>query len=173
MRLSDHLAVMREGSFVQVGSPHDIVLDPADDYVATFARDLDRSKLLTAGDVATRRIPIIAADVGPEAMREQVTRSGAPYAVLIDAAGRPSGYVSRDELGATLRRREVRSLPAATPLPDMYAALGANAPVAIVADDGTAIGAVDASDVIRRLGEPARAASASIGGVAGHSVRPS
>ncbi len=39
MRLGDRMAVMRTGNFVQVGTPDEILADPADDYVARFVED--------------------------------------------------------------------------------------------------------------------------------------
>lgn len=49
MRLGDRIAVMRDGRIVQTGSAEDILLRPADDYVASFIQDVDRSRVLTAG----------------------------------------------------------------------------------------------------------------------------
>ncbi|MFD3452171.1 glycine betaine/L-proline ABC transporter ATP-binding protein [Streptomyces sp. NPDC058691] len=51
MRLGDRVAVMRDGRIVQIGTPEDILLRPADDYVASFVHDVDRSRVLTAGTV--------------------------------------------------------------------------------------------------------------------------
>ncbi|GIH67876.1 glycine/betaine ABC transporter ATP-binding protein [Sphaerimonospora thailandensis] len=48
MRIGDRIAVMREGRIVQIGTPQEILTDPADDYVARFVRDVDRSAVLTA-----------------------------------------------------------------------------------------------------------------------------
>ncbi|MFJ8635432.1 glycine betaine/L-proline ABC transporter ATP-binding protein [Streptomyces sp. NPDC093568] len=49
MRLGDRIAVMRDGRIVQTGPAEDILLRPADDYVASFIQDVDRSRVLTAG----------------------------------------------------------------------------------------------------------------------------
>nr|WP_202498636.1 glycine betaine/L-proline ABC transporter ATP-binding protein [Streptomyces sp. SID5469] len=51
MRLGDRIAVMRDGRIVQVGTAEDILVRPADDYVASFTQDVDRSRVLTAGAV--------------------------------------------------------------------------------------------------------------------------
>lgn len=51
LRLGDRIAIMRDGMFVQVGSPQDVVGAPANDYVADFTRDVVRGKVLTAGYV--------------------------------------------------------------------------------------------------------------------------
>lgn len=39
---------MKDGSIVQIGSPEEILINPANDYVEKFVEDVDRSKVLTA-----------------------------------------------------------------------------------------------------------------------------
>lgn len=51
LRLGDRIALMRDGSLVQVGSPADLLLRPADDYVREFTRDAPRGRVLTARDL--------------------------------------------------------------------------------------------------------------------------
>jgi len=46
LRLGDRIAIMRDGRFVQVGTPAEVVLNPADDYVANFVRDVPRSHVV-------------------------------------------------------------------------------------------------------------------------------
>ncbi len=46
LRLGDRIAIMRDGRFVQVGTPQDVVTNPADDYVANFVRDIPRSHVV-------------------------------------------------------------------------------------------------------------------------------
>ncbi|MDJ0383079.1 glycine betaine/L-proline ABC transporter ATP-binding protein [Streptomyces sp. G-G2] len=53
MRLGDSIAVMRDGRIVQLGTAEDILMRPADDYVASFIQDVDRSRVLTADAVMT------------------------------------------------------------------------------------------------------------------------
>lgn len=48
IKLGSRIAIMKDGAFVQVGTPEEIVLRPADAYVAEFTRDVPKSKVLTA-----------------------------------------------------------------------------------------------------------------------------
>jgi glycine betaine/proline transport system ATP-binding protein len=47
IRLADRVAIMRDGAVVQVGSPEELVLHPATDYVREFTRNVPRSKVLS------------------------------------------------------------------------------------------------------------------------------
>jgi glycine betaine/proline transport system ATP-binding protein len=64
MRLGDRIAVMRDGRIVQTGSAEDILVRPADDYVASFTKDVDRSRVLTASAVMDTDVRGDEADCG-------------------------------------------------------------------------------------------------------------
>ena len=44
-------AIMRDGRFVQVGTPQEVVTEPADDYVRNFVRDIPRSHVVAVDAV--------------------------------------------------------------------------------------------------------------------------
>ena len=49
VRLGNRIAIMRDGAVIQMGTPEEIVADPADEYVADFTRDVRPSTVLTVG----------------------------------------------------------------------------------------------------------------------------
>lgn len=51
VKLGDRIAIMKDGAFVQIGTAAEIVLHPADEYVADFVKDVPRTKVLTAAAV--------------------------------------------------------------------------------------------------------------------------
>ena len=46
MRIGDKIAILRDGAMVQSGNPQQIVLNPADDYVSDFIKDINRGRVL-------------------------------------------------------------------------------------------------------------------------------
>jgi glycine betaine/proline transport system ATP-binding protein len=48
VRIGDRIAIMRDGEVVQIGTPEDIVLRPADDYVTQFVAGISRLKVIRA-----------------------------------------------------------------------------------------------------------------------------
>ena len=46
-KVGDRIAIMRDGSLIQVGTPEELVANPKDDYVANFVRDIAKSHVLT------------------------------------------------------------------------------------------------------------------------------
>ena len=49
IRVADRIAIMKDGSVVQIGTPADLVLNPADDYVRAFTRNVPKAKVVRAG----------------------------------------------------------------------------------------------------------------------------
>ncbi|ANP54030.1 glycine betaine/proline transport system ATP-binding protein [Streptomyces griseochromogenes] len=83
MRLGDRIAVMRDGRIVQTGTAEDILLRPANDYVASFIQDVDRSRVLTAAAVMDTEVRGDEADCGCE-----TAAPGTPFAELCAISAR-------------------------------------------------------------------------------------
>lgn len=103
LRIAHQIAIMRDGQVVQIGSPADLVLRPADSYVADFTRDAPRDKVLTAADIAKpgaakRNRGNTVSDSAT--LREVIPRMAAghgPMAVL-DSGGRMIGEITEATL---------------------------------------------------------------------------
>mgnify|MGYP001405476129 CR=1 FL=1 len=99
LRLGDRIAIMRDGRFVQVGTPAEVVLDPADDYVRNFVRDVPRSHVVPVSAVMGDLVDgAYGGDVdGDTKVRDVVGRvahNELPLRVL-DAQGVPVGSIDR------------------------------------------------------------------------------
>ena len=51
IKLADHIAIMKDGLIIQVGTPEQLVINPATNYVKEFTNDILRSKVLTASSI--------------------------------------------------------------------------------------------------------------------------
>jgi glycine betaine/proline transport system ATP-binding protein len=59
LRIGDRIAIMESGRVVQVGTPEEILQNPADDYVRAFFRGVDPTNVISAGDIARDSHPTI------------------------------------------------------------------------------------------------------------------
>jgi len=122
LKLGDRIAIMKDGRFVQVGTPAEIVGAPADDYVREFVRDVPRGKVLTAA-FATQPHP------GGERPKEVVSQDqrlgellpvvfGAPGPIgVVDGSGELVGILDRRMVVHVLAGREEPSVPEELPAP--------------------------------------------------------
>ncbi len=101
-RLAERIAIMREGEVIQIGSPADIVLNPADDYVAEFTEDVPLMRIISAGDLVRGNAPLPGAgsNNAPHApatinLEELVPRlaEGAAAFTVDGEDGRPLGTI--------------------------------------------------------------------------------
>lgn len=69
IKLGDRIAIMKDGEVVQVGTPEEILTDPANDYVTRFTESVDRGCVVTASSIMlTQPIVVRIRKDGPEAI---------------------------------------------------------------------------------------------------------
>lgn len=100
MRIGDRIAIMEGGRVVQVGTPEEILQNPADDYVRAFFRGVDPTNILTAGDIATDTHVTIVVTEGnsPRAALQRLIKNDRDYGYVIDSNRKFLGIVSTDTL---------------------------------------------------------------------------
>ena len=110
LRIGDDIAILRDGGIVQQGAPQDIVLAPADDYIAAFVKDINLGRVIQVGRVMA---PLSEGTAGPQISHDTVledaaialTQAGAEAGTVTDAEGRPAGTITRGELMAAMVMR--------------------------------------------------------------------
>ena len=100
MRVGDRIAIMEAGEVVQVGTPEEIVREPANDYVRSFFRGVDVTHVFTAADIARRdQITVIErVGVSLRAALSRLQEHDRPVAVVHDRERRYQGMVSVESL---------------------------------------------------------------------------
>ena len=93
LKVGDRVAIMKDGEFVQTGTPEELVSNPIDDYVRDFTRDVPRSKVLTARSVMTPSLVYTTGDEGLGELMSRLAEEGCECAVVIDREGRFIGTV--------------------------------------------------------------------------------
>lgn len=169
--LGDRIVIMRGGSFVQIGTAEEIVGNPADEYVAAFTRDIDRSKVFTAQSVIA---PAEAVDLASDTAQTAIERMEAigRDALYVVEDGRVAGAVTYRDLtaatrenGVALRDALITDYPSAkrtTPIFELYPLALSGLPIALVGRRGKLEGVVAPEAVFAQLagdGAPAQDAA--------------
>jgi glycine betaine/proline transport system ATP-binding protein len=106
IRLADRIAIMKDGRIVQTGTPEDLVLHPATDYVAEFTRAVTKAKvvrvatLMQAHDGAGGR-GVVPADLRIAEAAPRFT-NGLDALTVVDGKGAPVGTLRRDDVVAMM-----------------------------------------------------------------------
>ncbi|MFF0910753.1 glycine betaine/L-proline ABC transporter ATP-binding protein [Microbacterium enclense] len=117
MFLGDRIAVMRDGRIVQIGTPEDILTDPANDYVEQFVQDVDRARVLTAANVMERPRPRVDASAGPRTALRQMRDAYMSAVYVTDRDRRPLGIVTDRDAVKLVRAGESSLVSRLKPIP--------------------------------------------------------
>jgi glycine betaine/proline transport system ATP-binding protein len=147
MRIGDRIAIMEGGRVVQVGTPDEILNNPADDYVRSFFRGVDVAAVFKAGDIARKtQVTLIERhDDGIRAALSRLREHDREFGYVVDKGQHFHGVVSLDSLQRVLRDPEPRisqaflpdvpSLPVDTPLSELLGTVAATPCGVPVVDD--------------------------------------
>ncbi len=115
LRLGDHIGILNGGRLVQVGTPEQIIMNPADDYVEAFVKDVNRAKVLRAKTVMIKPDQFNTSNIKlsdafkvnessyieeflPKVLADRST------IVVVDNKGDTKGYITEKELAVSLSK---------------------------------------------------------------------
>jgi len=163
MFLGDRIAVMRDGRIVQIGTPEEILTDPANDYVAQFVQDVDRARVLTAASVMEPARSVVTVTAGPRAALRTMRdlQSQATFVLGRDRAF--AGVVRDRDVLRQVKRGEtdLRSIlldDATTVTSDVVISelvelsVGSDLPIAVLDDKKRLIGVIPRVTLLAALG---------------------
>lgn len=163
MFLGDRIAVMRDGRIVQIGTPEDILTDPANDYVAQFVQDVDRARVLTATNVMERPRPVVTDGAGPRTALRQMRDAFMSAVFVVDRGRKLLGIVTdRDAVklarsGATSITSVIKPAPQTVNEDDtlmnlFVPAVESPVPLAVTDDDDRLVGVIPRVTLLAALG---------------------
>jgi glycine betaine/proline transport system ATP-binding protein len=151
LRIGDRIALMRDGSIVQIGTPDEILMNPANKYVERFVEDVDLSKVLTAAHVM-RRPETISLRRGPRVALQLMLDSGISNLYVVDKAKRLIGAITAEDAAAAVENdktiediviRDVPTVPPDIRLNECFDLISsAKIPVSVVDGTGRLLGII-------------------------------
>lgn len=164
MRIGDRIAIMQNGVVVQVGTPDEILQNPANDYVESFFSGVNVADVYSAKDIARKKPAAVfkkGETDGPAAALKILSDQDRDYGVVVDKANKYSGIVSQDSLKAAYAEKrplssalleDTLSLNADTPVSELISQV-AQVPYAVpvVANDGTYHGVITKTRLLQTL----------------------
>ncbi|WP_017595327.1 quaternary amine ABC transporter ATP-binding protein [Nocardiopsis potens] len=165
MRLGDRICVLRDGRTAQIGTAEEILNDPANDYVAQFVEDVDRTRVLTASSVMEAPIPVVAPDNGPRAALRTMRENQTSYAFVQRRDRRLVGGIKESAVGKAVREnaKDLSALVDAgiervspdTAIADLFAqAAESTFPLAVVDGDERLVGVIPRGTLLAALAPP-------------------
>jgi len=164
MRIGDRIAIMEGGRVVQVGTPEEILQNPADDYVKAFFRGVDPTNILSAGDIARKtQVTIIRQPGdGPRTSLQRLTTQDRDYGYVVDKNNKFVGVVSVEGLQNLVDAEDkdisqallegAKAVNSSDSLQDILPVVAANPwPVPVLNDKGEYIGVISKNTFLKTL----------------------
>jgi glycine betaine/proline transport system ATP-binding protein len=163
VKLGDYIAIMKDGEVVQIGTPDQVIMNPANAYVQEFTKDVPRSRVLSAAAIMHECQVVVSENDSPAAALTQLQAKGSNAVFVVAENGRFLGVLSQEEVeeGVTAKQPQLRALvssPQPTVLPrtilgNLISVVAARAtPVPVVDSSHKLRGALDQATVILALG---------------------
>ena len=113
VRIGDRIAIMRDGAFVQMGGPTEVVLSPANDFVREFTKDVRLQSMVTAASVMQAPTSTAHADQLTSQVLAELEAEERNHALVVDGDQRYVGSVRLYQLRNALQDGDqpVGSLP--------------------------------------------------------------
>ena len=165
MRIGDRICIMQNGNVVQVGTPDEIVMQPANDYVRSFFRNVDVTQVFKAGDIARKtQVTIIDRQgVSVAAALERMRNFDRDFAIVIGRDKSYQGMVSQASLVEKVRAEtpdpyrsafltEIAPIQASEPLSNVLGLVAGSAwPLPVVDEKNRYLGSISKSALLETL----------------------
>jgi glycine betaine/proline transport system ATP-binding protein len=164
IRIGDRIAIMEGGRVVQIGTPDDILKNPADQYVRAFFRGVDPTTVFSVGDVARKnQVTILRHNyAGPRATLERLQDEDREFAYVLTRDRKFQGVVSIDCLREAIEdgkkdiggifMPEIRPVSAGTPLQEVLTVVRQYpCPVPVIDENNMYVGVVSKNRFLRTI----------------------
>ncbi|MEA3316497.1 MAG: glycine betaine/L-proline ABC transporter ATP-binding protein [Bacteroidota bacterium] len=129
LKLGDRIAIMKDGKIVQIGTPEEILTNPADDYVKAFVENVDRGDIVTANSIMFNNPAKVRINHdGPKTALHQMRKFGVTSLPVIDKSGYFLGFVKDTEM-AEMAKKGVTKIVDCVHTKDEIAAVDKDTPV--------------------------------------------
>lgn len=166
MFLGDRIAVMRDGRIVQIGTAEEILTEPADDYIAEFVQDVDRTRVLTASSIMRQTKAVINVDSGPRLAMKTLEENNSSGLLVLDDDRTVLGLVSDRTVVAAAReghrtlrdiveKTDLYSVSPETPISELFAPSStAKVPLTVVDENNRLLGIVPRVALLNSMADP-------------------
>jgi glycine betaine/proline transport system ATP-binding protein len=106
LTLGHRVAIMKDGEIVQLGTPENILREPANEYVERFVEDVDYAKVRQAESVMVEAKEVAYINEGPTVVLRRMRQAGLSHMFVLDSERRLVGLCEAEEVARLAERDE-------------------------------------------------------------------
>ena len=159
LRMGTRICILRDGLVIQIGTPEEILTEPADGYVAEFVQDVDQGRVIDVGKVMHDAVILDPTSTLTQCVDSLGDRRGG---FVVDVDNRPTAMLSLTDAATALAhgttdvgsvlRSDFDTTTAGARFNENYAAAGRGLPIAVVDDTGRLIGELEPREIMEEMG---------------------
>jgi len=163
LKIGDHIGVMKDGYIVQIGTPEELITQPADDYIRAFIQDINRAQVLTASSIVRQTTPLLLSQDSTKEALAQMVDNNLQHLYVVDQEGKPVGILNKSTIAKAVQQQsddltnlmetEFPKVKDSICLENMFHLYKQGLPVAVVDEEGKFTGIVEYSDVLASIGK--------------------
>lgn len=164
LKIGDRIAIMKDGYVVQVGTPEEILTNPADDYVKAFVQNVDRTKIITARTIMRKAPTIQVPKDGPTVAIRKMEKVGVSTTYVVDDDRKLKGLVTIDDAIklkedgkkdlTEIIQANIEVAGPETPINALLTkSIQSKYPIAVMDEDTKLLGIVDRATILAELNE--------------------
>ena len=111
LKIGERISILRDGFVVQDDNPQNIILNPSDDYVSDFIKDINRSRVIKAKSIMTKsvsikkeNVPIIDSEMVLEEVLQEITKTKYYFVYVKDNKNKIIGKITLKQLLSGIQR---------------------------------------------------------------------
>ena len=144
LKLGDRVAIMKDGIIVQIGTPLEIVSNPADDYVSEFVKDVPRAQVIPAESIMEPPPVLVVTDKSIKETIKAMKAKEVNVAFIIDTEGRLKGITTIEKAEESVKNgvSQIGEI-VETKYPTTFPSMTLEQCLPLVADDDTPLAVLD------------------------------
>ncbi|MFC1934869.1 glycine betaine/L-proline ABC transporter ATP-binding protein [Chloroflexota bacterium] len=159
LKLGGHIAVIKDGELIQIGTPEEVITSPSHDYVRKFVQDTSPAKVVTASSIMEQPHVLLYEWQGPKAAMHILRTNNLNEAFLVNRTGELLGMLTVERLVKLFRRKgnsltealesEAFTCTANTIIEDLFPLVASTGyPIAVIDKHGKFLGEINASTIL-------------------------
>ncbi len=162
LKIGDRVAVMKDGYIVQIGTPEELVRQPANDYIRAFTQDVNLAQVIKSGSIARLTPTLILGQDSSKVALQKLLDYDLKYLYLVNSEDQPIGVIDKQTLLKAsqqgnhdlteLMQTDFPQVKASTILQDIFHFYQQPLPIAVVNEQGTFQGIIEPIDVFTCIG---------------------
>jgi glycine betaine/proline transport system ATP-binding protein len=165
--VGDRIAIMRDGEILQLGTPEEIVDNPANEFVQEFTRGISKTRVLPISRIMEPPCCVASQDDSPRSVMQTMEISGHPYVFITDENQECVGIATKDQIAScdedlhesleNIDAHQPQAVPLDTSIEKaLPLIIGHEFPIPITNDQGKLMGMASQSAILEVIAQSAK-----------------